>query len=128
MEAFAALWAILNGHLDAESLHHFVSEAAQADLTSWAVKIALVWVLMGRKVRDGLRDMRTELTTSIQAVKNEFAEHFTAITKGLDQMTTQVKLMSASVAADLKNNNDRMSGLENRVEKLEGGKNASSTT
>lgn len=126
MEAALAFWSLINGNFDAASIQHFLSQAAQADLTSWVVKIGIVWVLMGRKVRDGLTNLESKLTQGLSDVRQEFAQHFTNITNGLDTMTAEVKSLKESVTEDLKKGSDRMAGLEQnfgdlntRVSKLE---------
>lgn len=126
MDAISALISVLSGNIDADSLHHLLSEAAQADLTSYSVKIGLVWMLMGRKVRNGLANLKTETQIGIKSVRVDFTDHFAKVEKGFQDMIAEMKSLKGSVNADLERTGKRIGGVEenfsmlnNRVQKLE---------
>ncbi len=118
MDALSALYSVLTGNLDSESIRHLVNEAAQADLTAWTVKIGLVWVLMGRKVRNGLTNLKIETQLGIQSVRSDFTDHFAKVEQGFKDMIVEVKSLKESVAADLKQTGDRVGGIEKDMSKL----------
>lgn len=118
MDALSALYSLLNGNLDSESIRHFLNETAQADLTAWTVKIGLVWILMGRKVRNGLTSLKDETQLGIQAVRTDFTDHFAKVEQGFKDMIVEVKSLKESVAADLKQTGDRVGGIEKNVSQL----------
>ncbi len=118
MDAFSALYSVLTGNLDSESLNHLLNATAQADLTAWTVKIGLVWILMGRKVRNGLNNLKLETQLGIQSVRSDFTDHFAKVEQGFKDMILEVKSLKDSVAADLKQTGDRVGGVEKDVSEL----------
>ena len=97
---------LFSGLLDPEAVKNFLSAAANAKLTEWAVIGTLLWQFMGRKV----------------------SEHFKNIENAVMRVAAEVAVLREAVTADLQRQAGRLELLEDgvfqlkdRVKKLEHG-------
>lgn len=100
---------------DPHLFHNLINEAASADITSWCLKVAIVWRFMGKKVKSSLDDMRADFTA-----------HFAKVEQGFADLVKEVQELKLSVKEDLKKGDERFKLIEsdisqtkNRVERLE---------
>lgn len=80
---------------------HFFKPEMQADIGEWLVKIAIVWVLMGRRVSEWAKTIQKNLQTGINSALNTFSEHTKAIEGQLQNVVKEVRELKDAVAKDL---------------------------
>lgn len=100
---------------DPHLFHNLVNEAANADITAWVLKVAIVWRFMGKKVK-----------TSLDGMREDFTAHFAKVEQGFSDLVAEVRELKKNVAEDLKKGDERFQRIENdisetktRVERLE---------
>jgi hypothetical protein len=111
---------------DTEILKHFLSDKMQADMAEWVFKIAIVWVLMGRRVAEWAQTLKSQLQKGLDDALTKFSNHTTAIEGKLTEVVGEMKALKDAVARDLSTHSKQIGELKagqtelaNRVSKLE---------
>lgn len=85
---------------DFEIVKHFFSAKMQADIAEWMIKIAVVWVLMGRRVAEWARTTQANLQVGVDLALKKFGEHTQVIEQKLAEVVTSVDSLKSTVAQD----------------------------
>lgn len=93
--------------IDMEAAQNFVSKAANQSIVDWTVKIAIVWVIMGRKVNERFTDFQ-----------NSLAAHFLEVENGFKNMVKEMKALKENVSADMAQTSTNIAGVKSEVLEL----------
>ncbi|SRR5665213_717536 len=126
MDLVTALMTLFSGNLAPEDFKTFLHGAMQADFTAWSIKIAIVWFLMGSKVRSELAEVRASFAGIVADIRKDFTDHFGKVEIGLAAVAGEMKELKENVSTDLSKHSailgdmkTDVTDLKTRVGKLE---------
>ncbi len=94
----------LSVFLSSQIFTKFISPAANTDLASYLIVVAVVWKTMGKKVSKAFTKMQ-----------NEIFEHMRAIENSVGNVAGEMKLLKEAVTADLKTHSSRLTAVETGI-------------
>jgi hypothetical protein len=91
-----------------------VSDASKGSLSEKLYIVAIVWWLMGGKIKK----LKSEISVGVSGTMDQFQTHFSKIEAGLNSVAKEVSDLKVTVAKDLAIQNQRLGSVENGLEKL----------